>query len=230
MLRVRYPLLVLDSSSPRLSIAVRKSARAPVVAVSVTGFTGHVRRLVPLAERALARAGVPWKAVRTVAGGLGPGSFTGLRVGLAAVKAFALAGASDLLGASSLSLTGYRAASRLARAGRSGTLAVMVNARREQAYVLLLRVRPGAVRPAGGVRLVPFANLPGLFSRVDWCTGDLKEVLAKRSLAVPSNVIWLDQALWYPDARNFFDILQRTDWVKRFTVKTLKPLYLHPPL
>ena len=230
MRRVRYPVLVLDSSSPRLTVAVRRARRGPVHSASVTGFRGHVRHLVPLAERVLARARLAWKDVPTVAAGLGPGSFTGLRVGLAALKAFALGGSGRILGACSLALTGYRAAQSLAARGRRGTLAVLVNARREKAYALAVRVRPGAVRISGRVRLVPLAEVPQLLRKVDWAAGDLREELERRAISLPANLTWLAQSLWYPDARVFFDILDQPGLVRSFTVKTLKPLYLHPPL
>jgi tRNA threonylcarbamoyladenosine biosynthesis protein TsaB len=63
---------------------------------------GHTRCLTPLVTRALGRAGVDARALAWVAADLGPGSFTGVRVGLATAEALALAAGAGLFGASSL--------------------------------------------------------------------------------------------------------------------------------
>ncbi len=64
---------------------------------------GHTRRLTPLVALALGRAGVKPSMLHWVAVDLGPGSFTGVRVGLATAEALALASGARILGASSLS-------------------------------------------------------------------------------------------------------------------------------
>jgi tRNA threonylcarbamoyladenosine biosynthesis protein TsaB len=51
---------------------------------------GHAEALLPLVERVMATAGLGFEAVDRIAATVGPGSFTGLRVGLAAARAFAL--------------------------------------------------------------------------------------------------------------------------------------------
>lgn len=63
---------------------------------------GHTRRLTPLVALALGRAGVKPGDLGWVAVDLGPGSFTGVRVGLATAEALALASGARIIGASSL--------------------------------------------------------------------------------------------------------------------------------
>ncbi len=70
---------------------------------------GHTRRLTPLVTRALANAGVEPRALTWVAADLGPGSFTGVRVGLATARGFALAAGAPLTGASSLAALAWGA-------------------------------------------------------------------------------------------------------------------------
>ncbi len=61
---------------------------------------GHAERLIPMVQEALAEAGRP--AINRIITTLGPGSFTGLRVGLSAAQAFGLAWNCPALGVSTL--------------------------------------------------------------------------------------------------------------------------------
>jgi tRNA threonylcarbamoyladenosine biosynthesis protein TsaB len=62
----------------------------------------HAQRLLPLVEQALDAAGVSWDSIERIAVGVGPGGFTGLRLGIATARALAQARAVDLVGVSSL--------------------------------------------------------------------------------------------------------------------------------
>ena len=75
---------------------------------------GHTRRLTPLIARALERAGVRPLDLHWVAVDLGPGSFTGVRVGLATGEALVLAAGARLFGASSLASLALAAGARRA--------------------------------------------------------------------------------------------------------------------
>jgi tRNA threonylcarbamoyladenosine biosynthesis protein TsaB len=63
---------------------------------------GHANRLLAVAEEALERAEVGWDAIERLAVGVGPGSFTGLRIGIATARALAQARGLALVGVSSL--------------------------------------------------------------------------------------------------------------------------------
>lgn len=87
---------------------------------------GHTSRLLPLAESALAEAGIRWADLGVVAVSTGPGGFTGLRVGLAAARALA----------SSLGLETRPVVSLDAlAAGSGGAVVAAIDARRGELFV-----------------------------------------------------------------------------------------------
>jgi len=63
---------------------------------------GHVQQLLPLATELLGEADAGWDAVSRIAIGVGPGTFTGLRIGVATARALASTAGAELVGVSSL--------------------------------------------------------------------------------------------------------------------------------
>lgn len=88
----------------------------------------HSERLLPAIDRLLALADTPLEAVGALAVSIGPGSFTGLRIGLATVKAFAFDERRPLAGVPTL------AALCAAAAGARGPVAALLDARRGELY------------------------------------------------------------------------------------------------
>lgn len=63
---------------------------------------GHARRLLPLAAEVLKRGGVEWSELERIVVGRGPGTFTGLRIGIATARGLAAALGAPLTGVSTL--------------------------------------------------------------------------------------------------------------------------------
>jgi tRNA threonylcarbamoyl adenosine modification protein YeaZ/ribosomal-protein-alanine acetyltransferase len=96
------PGLVIESATAHVEVLVCAPDGAALAHVAEDVGHGHTRRLTPLVVQALARARVEPRALGWIAADLGPGSFTGVRVGLATAEAIALAAGATLVGASSL--------------------------------------------------------------------------------------------------------------------------------
>ncbi len=63
---------------------------------------GHAERLMPMIETVMAEAGLDYSALGAIATTIGPGSFTGVRVGLATARGISLAAALPLVGVTTL--------------------------------------------------------------------------------------------------------------------------------
>jgi tRNA threonylcarbamoyladenosine biosynthesis protein TsaB len=97
--------LALDSSTLTLSMALveREGEDLRVLEHLVVGPPRKQSEALPgVVGELLARHGVALKGLEGLAVGLGPGSFTGLRIGLATIKALAYASGLKVAGASSL--------------------------------------------------------------------------------------------------------------------------------
>ncbi len=83
-------ILALDTSGSRCDVAVVKGDE-PLAQATWIERNAHSEKLIPLIEEALAASTLSRQKIDAVAISIGPGSFTGLRVGLSAAKGLALA-------------------------------------------------------------------------------------------------------------------------------------------
>jgi len=81
-------VLGIETSTPQTSVALGSETGVVAASLLATGPASH-ELVVSEVERAVERAGVPRSALTAVSVGLGPGLFTGMRVGVAAAKAMA---------------------------------------------------------------------------------------------------------------------------------------------
>ena len=98
---------------------------------------GHATRLLPMAEELLDGAGLAWSEVDRIVAGVGPGTFTGLRVGLATARGLAQSIPAQLVGVSSLQTLAagaYMGAPEEHTQAAEVVLAV-IDARRGEAFV-----------------------------------------------------------------------------------------------
>jgi len=118
-------VLGLDTCLTACSAAVTDGERV-LARISQTMARGHQERLAPLAAEAMAAAGLGFDRLDRVGVTLGPGSFTGLRVGLAFAQ--------GLAAALSIPLVGVGTLEALAAEAPDGLAFVVLDARRDQVY------------------------------------------------------------------------------------------------
>lgn len=126
-------LLALDTATPCSTVALCRGEA--VLAEEEARVTTHSEGLLPMIHAVLQRAGVGVEALDGVVCGRGPGSFTGLRIGLATAKGLCLAGNLPLYGVSSL--LPPAAETEAARPGSA--VAVVLDARRKEVFCGLFR-------------------------------------------------------------------------------------------
>jgi len=111
-------ILAFDTATPATAVALSGPGSVVVTArhdPRPGERPGHATRLLPLVSKVFERARIGWSDVDRIAVGVGPGTFTGLRIGIATARALAHARDIPLVGVStleSLALAGSRASLR----------------------------------------------------------------------------------------------------------------------
>lgn len=96
-------VLAIDTALEASSAAILDTDREAIVArESLPMARGHAEALMPLVARVLAQAGIDPLSLERFIATTGPGSFTGLRVGLSAARGMALAGGKPVIGVTTL--------------------------------------------------------------------------------------------------------------------------------
>ncbi len=120
-------LLAIDTAAPRLQLALLVDDRADTLVEDMQ--QGQAERIFPAIAELLARNGLAYANLTRVAVTTGPGSFTGLRIGLSAARGLALALDIPAVGVPSLLA--------LSLACACDPVAVLLDARRDEAYFQL---------------------------------------------------------------------------------------------
>jgi tRNA threonylcarbamoyladenosine biosynthesis protein TsaB len=126
-------ILAIDTALEACSAAVLDTGRADgLTSRSLPMTRGHAEALMPLVATVMSDAGVEFSELDRVAVTVGPGSFTGLRVGVAAARAIALAAGKPALGLTTLAAF----AAPFFEEG-SGAIMSVIDARHDRVYMQL---------------------------------------------------------------------------------------------
>jgi len=124
-------ILAIDTALPAISACVLdEGAESPESIETIAMERGHAEALLPLIERVMARVEGGFASLDRVAVTVGPGSFTGLRVGIAAARAIGVACKVPVIGVSTLAAL----AAPLILEQKPGLVAVAIDARHGNVY------------------------------------------------------------------------------------------------
>jgi len=138
-------ILAIDTALSAVSACVLdRDSSEPLALESIPMERGHAEALAPLLERVVGKVEGGFASIDRIAVTVGPGSFTGIRIGLAAAYAIAIARKIDIVGVSTLAAL---AAPHIFDPFE-GALAAAIDARHGQVYV-------AAFGPDGRMLLAP---------------------------------------------------------------------------
>ena len=162
-------ILALDTSMGVCSAAVLRTgpSERTMVLREAEMLRGHAEALMPMVEEVLAEAGVAPRDLDTIAATQGPGSFTGVRIAIAAARGLALTGRATLYGTDSLTVMARRAL--VEGFTTAAPFAIAVDARRGMLYFGLFG--PDGSRLGGPMLLSPEDAVARLPETLSVCAG-----------------------------------------------------------
>jgi tRNA threonylcarbamoyladenosine biosynthesis protein TsaB len=162
------------------------------------GRTAQV--LAPTLEKLLAEVGWPPRAVELVAVANGPGSFTGLRIGVTTAKTFAYAAGAQIQAVDTLDVLAAQTPWANAK------LWTILDAQRQELFVARFGLRDGHTVRELETHIVPQAGWVESLHMGERVTGP---ALAKLRTPLPPNVIALPESYWQPTAAGVGEVAWR---------------------
>ena len=216
-------VLGIETSTSQASVAIG-SEQGLIASALVSRGASHNEFLLPAVRFCLDEAGLGFRNLTGVAASLGPGLYTGMRVGMATSKALAQALSVPIVGMSSLDLLAYEVRYS------PKTICAVLDARRGEVFHAFYRASPGGIQRMSDYALEKPERLAvGLASRPE-------EVLVVGNGALLYNDVFEEigsivevgtMSHAFPDARSLVELalprMLREDFD---SVYTLKPLYL----
>jgi tRNA threonylcarbamoyladenosine biosynthesis protein TsaB len=120
-------ILAVDTATASCGVSIIEEGNILADLNRQSGNT-HAVRLMEMIEEAFNLAGCELKDISAIGVTRGPGSFTGLRIGISTVKGLALASEKPVVGVSTLNALAFQAV------GKSGEILSLIDARREEVY------------------------------------------------------------------------------------------------
>jgi tRNA threonylcarbamoyladenosine biosynthesis protein TsaB len=193
-----------------------------VFAKATDGVQKHGRDLIPCVADLLASGGIGAREIELIGVGLGPGSYTGLRVGVMAAKTLAYVTGAPLVGLDSLEAVAWNAP------GSARRISVVADAQRGEVYSAEF-FHDAPTEPLKCVResgIEPLASWAGRLEPGTLVLGPGLESTAIR-LQVPPVLLAADPAMNFPDGHRLIGLLDR-EWAagRRENMWLVEPRYL----
>jgi tRNA threonylcarbamoyladenosine biosynthesis protein TsaB len=179
-------ILAVDTASMSASVAALERGRLRAELMLSTGQT-HTRHLMEMIDQALVLSSWALETVDGFAVTIGPGSFTGLRIGISTVKGLGMATQKPVAGVSSLEALAFQCA--------VGNLPVcaLIDGRKGEVYCARYRQDEGTLVAEGGEAVLPPEDVAGAIDQPVIFTGNgallyrdlLKNRLGGRALFAP---------------------------------------------
>lgn len=147
-------ILAIDSATGPCSVAIARGGELLAEAQENVA-TAQSRLLLPMIESTLKQARLEYSDLNAIVSTVGPGSFTGLRIGLAAARGIAFAARKQVQGITTLATLAFAAAREFPK---SPLIAAALNAGKGEVYFQLFQNR-NSILPASEISVGPLDRL-----------------------------------------------------------------------
>lgn len=217
-------ILGIDTSTKFLSIGILDNTK--IYEYNLELDRRHSSLLAVSIKRVLDALGWSPGDIDYFACGLGPGSFTGVRIGLSAIKGLGFALKKPLVGISSLDILARNA--RLADKTQASVV-VALDAKRNLIYSSVYKYKGDTLERAAPYALVTLDEFFKKIKPSSIILGDALALYKDQILKNTRGARILEKDYWYPAGRNIVNLaLERIKNKKIDDVFDIKPIYLYP--
>ncbi len=214
-------ILGVDTTTKFLCLGIYDGSK--IYEYSLESGIKHSALLVPTIKRVLDVLGWHIRDIDYFACGLGPGSFTGMRVGLSTIKGLSWSLDKPIIGISSLDILA-RNASRL-----GGYIVPAIDAKRGLIYCSIYRIKNGALKRIAPYLLLNEGEFLKKIPKNSIVLADAINLYKEDILRKIKGIKILDKDYWYPKAHNIIKLaLERIEDKKFNNAFKIKPIYLYP--
>ena len=216
-------ILGIETSSKFLSLAISKDNKI-IAQINIDAYRKLSSLLIDSIKNVLRKANLKLEELDGFAVGLGPGSFTGLRIGITTVKALALSLNKPVVGISSLDVIAQNIFPS------PHQICVILDAKRDNVFSCIYEYRNNKIKKLSRDLLI---NIKDLIKRTNKKTVFLGDGLAVFDSLIKKDkkqkASFAEQKFWYPNASNLlmlaFDKFKRKNFIN---TDNLVPMYLYP--
>lgn len=214
-------ILGIDTTTKRLCLGVYVDTKFYEYSLEVGRNLSAL--LVPTIQRVISALGLKILDIDYFACGLGPGSFTGMRIGLATIKGLSVVKNKPVIGISTLDILAKNASVK------DRLIVTAVDARRSLIYCSSYKYAQGNLKRQSPYSLLSLDELVKKFPNKVVILGDAVDLYRDTFLARIKNATVLDKDFWMPQAHNLMELALAKLKAKQFSsVLTIKPIYLYP--
>lgn len=215
-------ILGIDTSSRVLSIALSQDDDI-IAEENYILERRHSSFLIPKIQGLLEGAGMSIKAVDGFIIGLGPGSFTGLRIGVSAVKGFGIATQKPCIGVPSIDAMAFNAEVD------TESIVPVIDAKRGRVYGAVYKKRQSHIIKKTDHLLLPIDKLMKKVKGPAIFLGDGLELYRQDIEKLNKGSMFLEEEYWYPRAGNLIKLgIKKIRKGKKSDLSKLEPIYLYP--
>lgn len=223
-------IFAIDTSSKYFSLVIAKDTK--ILASVFKPYAKELsRKIMPAIDKALRESGVSLKQIDYFAIGLGPGSFTALRIGLATLKGLAFPFNKPVVGVVSLDVAA-NSQGITKKSITEGLVCPIIDAKRSLVYSAIYSLKNGQLRRKSRYFLLAVDELLKKIKR------DGKVIFSGDGLLLYRNDIekglglsagFVDERFWYPEPASLLACAREKIKNKEFSpLDKIVPLYLYP--
>ncbi len=215
-------ILGIDTSARSLGVAIAENGNILITCEKNFGLR-HSQDLIPTIKDLLKKLSLEIKDIDGIAVSLGPGSFTGLRVGVTAAKALAIASGKPVIGIPTLDVIAHNAYYY------PGTICPIVDARKKLLYAALYKNKNGSLKKLSQYLLIsPDALVKKIKEKTLFIGDGITAYGRAIEKAVGRKAEFAPPRFWLPKAENVALLgWEKLKKGKKDDPLKLVPLYLH---